>query len=58
MSYIIVPLYKLSRTALLETARRLGKQWDTATEDAWNSILGCVTELMVKFSEMLKTDAC
>jgi hypothetical protein len=55
MSHLI---YKLSRTALLETARRLSKQWDTATEDAWNTIHGRVIGRIVKFSELLKTDAC
>lgn len=42
-------LYELWRIALLETARRYDKQWDTATEAAWNTILGHVIHRMVKF---------
>ncbi len=42
-------LYELWRTALLETARRFDKQWDTATEAAWKTILGHVIRRMIKF---------
>lgn len=41
--------YELWRTALLETARRCDKQWDTVTEAAWKTILGHVIRRMIKF---------
>ncbi len=42
-------LYDLWRVALIDTARRFDKQWDTSTEAAWNTILGHVIHRMTKF---------
>jgi hemoglobin-like flavoprotein len=42
-------LYELWLTALLDAARRFDNQWDTATEAAWNTILGHIIHRMTKF---------